>query len=71
MRVSCWHTCSMTLKQYLSNHGITQEEFGRLIGVKRLSIARYLNGERLPSPKTAKRIVKATKGAVQLKDLYA
>ena len=61
----------MMLSQYLKKHRVTQEEFGRSIGVKRLSVSRYINGERIPSPKTAKRIVKVTKGAVQLKDLYA
>lgn len=65
------HTRLMTLGQYLKQQELTQEAFGAKIGVKRLSVARYLSGDRIPSPKTAKRIVKATKGAVQLKDLYA
>ena len=61
----------MTLKQYLERHGISQEAFAEKIGVKRLSVARYIHNGRVPRPAIAKRIVKATKGAVQLKDLYA
>ncbi|MGE0190275.1 MAG: helix-turn-helix transcriptional regulator [Steroidobacteraceae bacterium] len=60
----------MKLKKYLKDHSITQEEFGRRIGVKRLAVSRYLNGTRKPSSRTAMLIVKVTKRLVTLEDLY-
>lgn len=60
----------MKLSQYLADAGVTQEAFGKSIGVKRLAVLRYLNGQRKPSPATAKRIIKVTKGQVAYEDLY-
>ena len=61
----------MTLAEYLRKRDLTIEEFGALIGKSRSTTHRIVRRLALPMPKTAQRIVKVTKGAVTLKDLYA
>lgn len=60
----------MKLSEYLEKNDLSQEAFGLKIGVKRLAVLRYINKQRVPSPKTAKRIIKVTKNEVTLDDLY-
>lgn len=54
----------MTLLQYLSEHGLTYEAFGAMIGVTTPTAWRYANGKRNPSLAVMRRIVEATGGAV-------
>lgn len=61
----------MTLTEYMAKRKLTLEEFGKRIGKSRSATHRIVRGHAYPMPETAKRIVKVTKGAVQLKDLYA
>ena len=60
----------MTLSEYLEKTHQTQAEFGELIGKSQQLISGYCTGT-LTSPRaTALDIVKATKGAVTLEDLW-
>ena len=58
----------MTLKEYLSEQGLTHEAFGASIGVTTPTAWRYANGKRYPSPAVMRRIVEATGGAVGPQD---
>jgi len=46
----------LTLQHSRKNAGLTQEKLAQRLGVKRITIARYENGTRRPSPKIANRI---------------
>jgi len=59
----------MTLADYLKHRGLTQVEFARLVGVSKSAITLYLNGDRVPRPAVAERIIKITKGRVTANDL--
>lgn len=62
---------TMTLKQYLSEQGLTYGGFAALIGVGNASVVwRYANGKRMPRPAQMRRIVAATGGAVTAASFY-
>lgn len=60
----------MTLKEYLSQQGLTCEAFADKIGVKAPTAWRYANGHRIPRPTIMARIADATDGAVTAQDFY-
>ena len=60
----------MKLKQYLSEKGLTQREFGEAVGVPQATINRYVNGERFPDRDMILKIIEATGGHVSVVDWY-
>lgn len=54
------------LKNWLKNSGISYKIFAINIGIDQTTVYRWLNGERKPSMKTAKRIEEYTKGKVRM-----
>lgn len=49
----------MSLQAYRKRAGLTQSALAGMVGVKRLSIARYEAGSRRPSPQVARKIATA------------
>jgi predicted transcriptional regulator len=60
----------MKLSKFLSDRGLNLTAFGRLIDVPPETARRYASGARIPHPDIMKRIIKATRGAVQPNDFY-
>jgi transcriptional regulator with XRE-family HTH domain len=60
----------MTLAQYLSENDLRQADFAKAIGSSLGGVAKWLNGQRVPSTKQMKLIVKATGGAVTPNDFF-
>lgn len=61
----------MTLNAYLLKHKITSEKFAKSIKVSLSSVNKWrMAGFRIPRAATIRKIHKATRGSVQLKDLY-
>ena len=46
----------MKLSELRKAENLTQEQFAAKIGTKRVNVARYENGTRRPSPRTAEQI---------------
>ena len=59
----------MKLKTYLKREKISQKAFAAKIGCTRVTINNYILGKRTPALVIAYDIVRATKGAVTLRDL--
>jgi len=59
---------SMTLAAYLEKRGLTRADFARLIGVRHLTVTRYVRGEQIPEPEYLRRIYRATDGMVTPND---
>lgn len=60
----------MKLAQYLSNTGISQQEFALLIGKSQVNVSRYAGGSRKPDSETIAKIHTATGGKVSLADWH-
>jgi len=61
----------MKIKDYLDKKKITQEAFAKSVGVKRVAVARWVTGGRLPRPETARKIVEVTgPRGITMKDIY-
>lgn len=61
----------MQLHEYLSNNGISQAEFARLIGESPQNVQRYVSGKRRPSDdETYQNIAHVTSGQVTANDFY-
>lgn len=61
----------MQLKQFLIENNLSAAEFGRLIGVRsRMTICRYVSGERMPDRSVMPKIVEVTHGAVTPNDFH-
>lgn len=60
----------MKLLDYLSKEKLTFAKFAAKIGKNAQAIHKYAHFENYPRPKTAAKIVRATKGVVSLSDLY-
>lgn len=60
----------MTIKEYMAQNAYTQAAFARWLRVRQPSVARWINGTRIPSPAIGRRIVKKTNGAVSFGDIY-
>lgn len=61
----------MKLKTYLKRKKISQRKFARISKISHTSICRYISGQRIPNAKNSKKIEKATKGEVLVKDLWS
>lgn len=61
----------MTLNEFIKSREMTQESFGKLVGVPQATINRYVRGERFPSPVMIRKIEAATEGLVAVTDWYA
>jgi predicted transcriptional regulator len=55
----------MKLLQYIDDRGLAVADFADAIQVTPQTVYRYLSGERTPRGKMMRRIIQATKGAVQ------
>ena len=60
----------MLLCNYLVKRKIQQQKFAALIGVHHTTLSRWLDGKRTPLAAQARKIVEATKGKVNLEDIY-
>ena len=60
----------MELREYLKTKKITMEMFAQKIGRAQSIVSRLVNRKHRADPITAQRIVKVTKGAVSLDDIY-
>ena len=59
----------MTLSEFLSERGLTDERFAQSVGVSRTTVLRWRNGL-IPERETMTRIVEATDGEVTPNDFY-
>lgn len=59
----------MRLQEYLAETGTTRAEFARQIGVKHISVTRYLEG-RVPEAAVMSKIIEATDGKVTANDFF-
>lgn len=60
----------MKLAAYMELNGLNAEAFAALIDRKPITVARYLNGTRIPRKAEMGRIHTVTGGAVQPNDFY-
>lgn len=60
----------MNLKHYLQMANLTEEEFGKLVGVGQQAVNRWKTGLRCPRPRYMARIREATGGKVTSEDFY-
>ena len=61
----------MTLSEYMTTNGYTDEAFARDLGVAhRLTVNRYRRGKRIPRPEIMARITEITRGAVTANDFF-
>ena len=54
----------MTISEWLERSGLTHEEFATMCGCDRSSVTKWATGERFPSPKWMKVILRVTNGQV-------
>lgn len=59
---------SMKLRDYLTQLGDSQA--ARTLGLTERAVRSYRCGARLPKPETARKIIKRTKGAITMQDIY-
>lgn len=59
---------SHPLKRYRERRGLSQEEFGRLIGTTKVTISRFETGAREPTLRTIKKIMDVTGGELTAND---
>jgi transcriptional regulator with XRE-family HTH domain len=59
----------MRLREYLTQNSISRAEFARQIGVKHITVTRYLDG-RVPEPSVMEKIIEATAGKVTANDFF-
>jgi transcriptional regulator with XRE-family HTH domain len=58
----------MTLKEWMSDNGLTDAEMARKLGVSQASVSRYRASRRVPEPIVMKRIEEVTNRAVTASD---
>jgi DNA-binding transcriptional regulator YdaS (Cro superfamily) len=61
----------MFLREYLADHGLTQQEFADSVGVSRATVSYWSRGIKQPRPLHATKIRAATRGEVTSEDLQA
>lgn len=59
----------MKLRTFLKRNRLTRKAFAKRVGISPQAVGYYVKGQRRPSLATAIDIVKATEGAVTLRDL--
>ncbi len=60
----------MTLGEYLTTSGVSQDDFASSIGTTQATVSRYMSGKRFPSRSTIQSITLATGGAVRPEDWF-
>ncbi|WP_040364463.1 helix-turn-helix domain-containing protein, partial [Commensalibacter intestini] len=60
----------MRLEDWINKNKLSQEEAGKLIGVKQASISRWINGIMTPSLDKIKKISLVTNNEVTFHDFY-
>jgi transcriptional regulator with XRE-family HTH domain len=60
----------MTLKQYMTTHGISQVEMARMLGVRQPTIHRYREGLQVPGARVMQRLIDVTRGEVAPNDFF-
>ncbi len=60
----------MKLHQWLEWKNVTQEAFGKIVGVTQQTVTAYVQETSIPRKDTMLKIVEATNGAVQPADFY-
>lgn len=60
----------MKLAEYLESEQIAVAEFGRLIGMSRYAVYRWLDGSRYPNSKAMQKIYAHSGGAVTPNDFF-
>jgi DNA-binding transcriptional regulator YdaS (Cro superfamily) len=60
----------MKLAEYLKLNHISQPKFAKRLKVNESAVGHWIYGVREPRPDMARKIVKATGGAVTLQDIY-
>ncbi len=61
---------AMTLDQYIRDKGLTNAEFGELVGANHSTISRLRKGSQVPSPELMLAIFERTDGVVTANDFY-
>ena len=61
---------AMTLDQYIRDKGLTNAEFGELVGANHSTISRLRKGKQVPGPDLMVAIYEVTEGAVSANDFY-
>lgn len=61
----------MTLEKYMKANGYTDNKFADQIGVSRVAVTLYRNGQRIPRPAVMERIMDVTSGQVNPNDFYS
>ena len=56
------------LRKYRTDHGLSQTDFGKSVGVKKATISRIEKGKRSPSLALVSRIVEVAKGELSADD---
>jgi DNA-binding transcriptional regulator YdaS (Cro superfamily) len=60
----------MTLDQWLTEHNVSSQEFGRRVDVTGEAVRRWRSGERMPEPEMVETINSETNGQVSIADLH-
>lgn len=60
----------MTLEAYLQRPDQSLGRLAKAIGVSPITVYRYAQGKSIPRPRTMRRILAATNGAVRPEDFY-
>jgi len=50
-------------------HKVSQAHFGRLLGVKRATVSRWVTGRGLPTPELAFKVVRVTDGEITFEQM--
>jgi transcriptional regulator with XRE-family HTH domain len=69
-RHECTYQVHMRLQDYLADTGVTRAEFARRIGVKHITVTRYVSEGRVPEPSVMEKIIEATEGKVTANDFF-
>lgn len=60
----------MKFAEYLTKHGITQEDAAKALETSQGSVSRWVQGDFIPNKETMQKIVAYTNGEVQPNDFY-
>jgi transcriptional regulator with XRE-family HTH domain len=60
----------MRLEEYLAETGLTRAEFARQIGVRHITVTRYVREGRVPESSVMCKIIEATDGKVSANDFF-
>jgi len=65
-RFPIWQLIGMTLSDYLAGKGLTAAGFAKQAGLSKAAVSRWLSGARVPDSASARKILTATDGAVDV-----